>query len=381
MWNQLFRKIIISISTVVVFFALILSMLFITFFSPDNFKYQIVHQVYLKTGQTMEINGPIDWSFTPDLGIRLHQVKWVGASVVAEKVDAIVAWRPLFSGQVIIKKIMVHNLTLPFEGIQLKGDIAVDLKAQTLVADNLFLDCGLTLSFTHVYANLFADQQILKLSQLRGRVNGGEFSGQITANLMGDLPHFAIDAVLTKVKLEQFSHSKLLQGAANIAMNVNMQGNTASALMHSLNGKVQMAANDGAISNNELMKQVKNLSQWIKISTSTPFSQFTMSGVIVDGLLKSDDLEMLAEDFALTGRGKMDLPTSQMDYHMTMHGHAKMFNQKINFSVPFAIGGTFSKPSFKPDLSSTSQSEDASNKKLNHFFNKTIKNFLSAQEN
>ncbi len=74
MWNQLFRKIVISISAAVVFFALILFTLFITFFSPTNFKNQIVHQVYLKTGQTIEINGPIDWSFTPDLGIRLHEV-------------------------------------------------------------------------------------------------------------------------------------------------------------------------------------------------------------------------------------------------------------------------------------------------------------------
>lgn len=377
MWNQLFRKIVISIGAAVVFFALILLTLFITFLSPDNFKNQIVHQVYLKTDQTIDINGPIDWSFTPNLGIRLHEVKLVGASMVAEKVDAIVAWRPLFSRQVIIKKIMVHNLMLPSKGIQIMGNIAVDLKAQTVVSDHLLLDWGpIHLNFTQVYANLFADQQILKLSQLRGGVNGGEISGQITANLMGELPHFVIDAVLTKVKLEQFSHSNLLQGAANITMNVNTQGNTASALMHSLNGKVQMAANDGAINNSELMKQVKNLSQWVKISTFTPFSQFNMSAVIVDGLLKSDDLKMLAEDFTLTGRGKMDLPTTQMDYHMTMHGHAKMFNQKINFSVPFAIGGTFSRPIFKPDLSSTSQSEDFSNKKLSHFFHKTIKNLI-----
>ncbi len=198
---------------------------------------------------------------------------------------------------------------------------------------------------------------------------------------MGDLPHFVIDATLTKVKLEQFSHSNLLQGAGDITMNVNTQGNTANALIHSLNGKVQMVANDGAINNSELMKQVKNLSQWVKISTSIPFSQLTVSAVIVDGLLKSDDVKMLAEDFTLTGSGEMDLPTTQMDYHMTMQGHAKIFNQKINFSVPFAIGGTFSKPNFKPDLSSPSQSEDSSNKKLSHFFHKTIKNFLSVQEN
>ncbi len=96
-------------------------------------------------------------------GYSITRGKLVSASVVAEKVDAIVAWRPLFSRQVIIKKIMVHNLMLPSKGIQIIGDISVDLKAQTVVSDNLLLDWGPTLNFTTCLCQLFCQSTNFKV--------------------------------------------------------------------------------------------------------------------------------------------------------------------------------------------------------------------------
>lgn len=112
---KIFLWIIISFIVLLVIGALLLMFLV----NPNDYKSQISHAFYRSTGRTMQINGPLSWSFFPSLGIDVTHIsidnpKGLGIKDFA-KVDALqlsVDVLPLLSSTVHINRLVVKGLTL-----------------------------------------------------------------------------------------------------------------------------------------------------------------------------------------------------------------------------------------------------------------------------
>ncbi|MCK5307964.1 MAG: AsmA family protein, partial [Gammaproteobacteria bacterium] len=78
---------------------------------------------------------------------------------------------------------------------------------------------------------------------------------------------------------------------------------------------------------------------------------------IKNGLIRNDDLSMSSPLLRLSGKGEVSLPEETIDYTLTAklvgslegQGGAALGDLK-GVSIPVHVGGTFSKPSYAPDL-------------------------------
>lgn len=109
------------ISIVIVLFVLftVAVVCLIIFLNPNNFKGQLSTAVHDKTGRTLVINGTIERSFFPWLGLRIHDVQLSNAVgfapanfVSVGEADVSVKLLPLLSGNVEVAKLSLKDFTL-----------------------------------------------------------------------------------------------------------------------------------------------------------------------------------------------------------------------------------------------------------------------------
>lgn len=159
---------------------------FLVFTNPTHLKAQIVAQIYAQTGLHLQINGDIHWAFAPQLGISLTQVELrqplafnKNSSLTAAQVDVLVATRPLFSGKIVIQKILLHQFLLSFSSaiakpaiaVTVGGDLQLSLPEQNLTIDHLTVDSGAL----HAVGKI-SGQQIFHAPELRGQLTFAHIS-------------------------------------------------------------------------------------------------------------------------------------------------------------------------------------------------------------
>ncbi len=113
-------KIIITIIAIIIILFIIAGILLATLVNPNNFKNQISEAVYKETGRELAINGNIERSFFPWIGLRIHNVSLGNPPDFTNKnpfmtvgeADVNIKLMPLFSGKVEIGKVTLQNLDL-----------------------------------------------------------------------------------------------------------------------------------------------------------------------------------------------------------------------------------------------------------------------------
>jgi AsmA protein len=81
------------------------------------------------------------------------------------------------------------------------------------------------------------------------------------------------------------------------------------------------------------------------------------TATVTNGLVKNEDLTLQSPLLRVTGKGKASLPDETIDYLLTtkivgsLEGQGgKALDELKGVAIPVRIGGTFSKPTYTPDL-------------------------------
>ena len=116
----------ISIVSIVVIIAVILALIFVGVLfwaaksvNTNELKDKITQMTYEKTGRQLTINGSLDWSFFPWLGVKAHEVSLNNAAVFKktgfakmDELDIKIKTLPLIFGKFYADKIILKNLSL-----------------------------------------------------------------------------------------------------------------------------------------------------------------------------------------------------------------------------------------------------------------------------
>src|SRR5262245_20118050 len=113
-------KILLSIIIIVILLAVVAGILLVTVIDPNHFKGQISHAVEAKTGRQLVINGAIERSVFPWLGVKVRDVELSNAPqfsasgkfLTVGEADIRVQLLPLFSKRVEIEKLTLKDVTL-----------------------------------------------------------------------------------------------------------------------------------------------------------------------------------------------------------------------------------------------------------------------------
>ncbi|HEX7028380.1 MAG TPA: AsmA family protein, partial [Gammaproteobacteria bacterium] len=215
----------------------------------------------------------------------------------------------------------------------------------------------MNLKTANIDTGLKAKDGIVDLEPLAVDLYQGQFRGAARLDVTGEVPVYTSTLQLSDVTvgplMQDFMDKRLLEGLMNVEAEVNTTGNRVSGLMQELDGKFALAFRDGALSMN-VRESLRNVRAKLRgeqpdpnkpVGEPTKFSSITASGVIENGTVKNQDLEVKARHLYVTGKGSYQLPTEVIDYVLTIllsddgAGQDDPLNDLYDFPIEFPLKG------------------------------------------
>ncbi|KAA0873627.1 AsmA family protein [Nitrincola tapanii] len=242
----------------------------------------------------------------------------------------------------------------PIESLQgLNLQLQLDLEQLQLQGENLE-KFGLSVQ---------AAEGLIEVSRLQAQAYSGQLqktlkldlrSAQPQWNIQGQVRNLALGPVLTR-----FAESDLFTGNLTLDTQIQAQGNSVHALIHSLNGRAQVRITDGVLKGIDM---AQTLCQGIQttlalginptqVDRSTPFAAMGGSFIIRQGVIRTEDLQADLDAMSLTGRGQIDLPQTQIDLRLGFTIVENLFKQSCSVNnrlegleLPILCQGHFDTP-------------------------------------
>jgi AsmA protein len=95
------------------------------------------------------------------------------------------------------------------------------------------------ITLSNLYANLFGNQNMFRLTALSGDVFGGHLNTSASLNMQGSKPKFSIESSITDIDLSALSKSLdgiNIEGEFNLQTTIKGSGNTTESIIESLDG-------------------------------------------------------------------------------------------------------------------------------------------------
>jgi AsmA protein len=161
--------------------------------------------------------------------------------------------------------------------------------------------------------------------------------------------------------LKDVLQKDFLAGTAKAEMSIAVKGDEPQAIKESLNGKGDLLFKDGAIVGIDLAGMVRNVKAAFGMEKMpaekprTDFSELNAPFTLTNGVFDTPGTTLASPLLRLLATGKADLVRETLDLRVepklveTIVGQGDT-EQRGGLMVPVLVGGTFSKPTFRPDL-------------------------------
>jgi len=193
---------------------------------------------------------------------------------------------------------------------------------------------------------------------------GGSGTARLHVDARGDVPAIEKTFRLSGVQAEPFLRDaagfERLSGTAEARIAVKTRGRTEREMVSALAGDGAVTFRDGAIKGINLAAMIRNVKTAFaggaQETQKTDFAELAGSFRIDKGILRNDDLSLLAPLIRVAGAGTVDLPKRRVDYRIEPKVAATAEGQGgqadvAGLMVPVIVTGPWDKPSYRPDLS------------------------------
>jgi uncharacterized protein involved in outer membrane biogenesis len=253
------------------------------------------------------------------------------------------------------------------EEVELPVDLlrALDVEGSLAIADLRIL--GLRLA--NLAASVDAGDGTLALSPMSMDLYQGRYEGELALNVQNDMPALRFNTSLESVALQPLMidlvDATFLSGIGTISLALESSGPTVSSLIRNLDGSGDMVVNDGVLRGVNIggtLAQIETMIRSQRVASldrgeETRFEQFSATLNIAQGAIRSNDLEILAPGFRVTGSGLLaDLGEDRINFNLTAavdRSTATVGEQEYDIgghSLPIACTGSMSAPRCLPDF-------------------------------
>ena len=210
---------------------------------------------------------------------------------------------------------------------------------------------------------------LLRINPLGAQLYNGSYSGDITLDARKDVPHFSLNENVSGVQagplLQDLTGDDKLLGTANVQAQLTAAGATPQAIRSSLNGTAGFSFTDGAVKGVNIASLIRNAQAKLKGQSApaskqpnqTDFAMLKGTARVTSGLVSNDDLSLQSPLLRISGKGEVSLPQETIDYTLTtkivgsLEGQGgKQLDELKGVAIPVHVGGTFSRPTYAPDL-------------------------------
>ena len=156
-----------------------------------------------------------------------------------------------------------------------------------------------------------------------------------------------------------------LQGKADVTAKFTGTGITPNELKSSVSGRATFTFTDGSVKGVNIASLIRNAQAKLKglpapqdnLPNQTDFAELKGTANVTNGLVVNDDLLLQSPFLRISGKGQTHLAEETIDYTLTtklvgsLEGQGgKSLEELKGVAIPVRVGGTYSKPTYVPDL-------------------------------
>lgn len=217
------------------------------------------------------------------------------------------------------------------------------------------------LELTNIHLKIFGEQGIFRLDPLRVNLYRGAMSLTGQADFTGPEPDVRVDATVRDVAtgplLADAADSEAVSGDLNASAKLSARGDRAESIARTLGGTADLHFSDGRIAGMNLVDMARNLEaafrkargQTPTEASGTAFSELSAALSIADGRATVTEARLVSPVMEATAGGTVNLADRTLDLRMTPT-FVQPVGGRAAVAVPVAIGGTFGRPTYRPDL-------------------------------
>ena len=222
---------------------------------------------------------------------------------------------------------------------------------------------------TNIEMKVRAKDGLLRVHPASALMYQGEYQGDISIDARKDTPRISMNERMSGIQagplLRDLTGEDTVLGKGDLTAKLTTSGNTPEAMKRTLNGDVSFAFTEGAVKGVNIASLIRNAQAALQGKPApassepnqTDFAELRGTARVKDGVVKNKDLSMKSPLLRVTGKGKVSLPEETINYELTtkivgsLEGQSgKALSELKGVAIPIRIGGTFSKPTWKPDL-------------------------------
>ncbi len=319
----------------------------ILFVNPNQLKPVLAKEVMKQTGYQVVIDGNLSWSVYPRLGV----------------------------------KIIHMTLTAPHESkpfLDLRGaKIAMSL-SQILLNKNkwegkIYIDQVHLMNMDIQKVNTFVSWQnhLLTLQPIKASFYQGSLEGYAHGTSLTDVPHWDWDMQAKHVELQSLlqdvngGNSQFrFSGMGQFKLQGSTEGKNKNDLIQQLAGTVEFSLDQGVVEGinlNYLIQTADALinKQAVTLPTidenhslnQTTFDHLTGTATIKGGVIKTNDLNLIAPDFTTKGQGVLTLSSQAIDFQLQIKPQRNDSDAtKKDWEIPVSITGSLKQPDVRLDI-------------------------------
>ena len=257
------------------------------------------------------------------------------------------------------------NASAPSEELPLESLRQLDLNGKMTIGQLK----AFNLRSRDVEIQIKADDGVLEISPLKAQLYDGAADVDLKLDVRKDTPRVSVKESLTGVQagplLKDLTGDDPLLGIATVKADLKGVGNNVDEILKTLKGTAKFSFEDGAINGVNIAAVIRKAQAALagqpapkqEQPNRTDFALLSGSATVKNGLVKNDDLIMKSPLLRISGAGEVSLPEETIDYTLTtrfvgsLEGQGSEDRDTLKgVSIPVHVTGTFSEPSYTPDL-------------------------------
>lgn len=213
-------------------------------------------------------------------------------------------------------------------------------------------------------AKVALEDGLLKADMTSVMAYGGSGKGSLTVDARGASPQFHNTLEINGMKVQGFLADMMgvnkITGIGTVKLDIASRGGSARAIVKGLDGKGDIRISDGNISGVDLAGVARVVQSVLTgeipgdiagDDAKTSFLKLGASFTIQNGIMHTNDIQMINPAVQMNGRGDVDLSAQALEFHFEPKPARPIPGLKLaDIGIPFYIKGPWSKPSYGPDV-------------------------------
>jgi AsmA protein len=242
----------------------------------------------------------------------------------------------------------------------------LNARGQLSIGQAIFAD----MTFTKLRLGVNARDGKVRFHPSEASMYGGQYHGDIGIDATGQVARVSLDEHVSGIDFaplfKDLFETDRVSGKGGMNLKLSGAGRTTDDIMKTLDGALDFKVADGALEGADLWYEIRRARAVLKQEAipersgpaRTAFTALTGTGVMKNGVLTNNDLNVAMQYLKVTGQGSVDLPKDTLDYRLIAAvlkipregTQAAEMQDMVDAEIPVKVTGTLTDPKVRPDI-------------------------------